>query len=230
VRVAIEYAALLPVSLRRTIVGALNLLPGLAGYAPIFDFEHPAEPMIRWHGFSRAEIEALCDEPVSLEHTHFYQTFARFPRGAHFERSTALLDAMPGDRLHQAAALSGLRVRYPFWDSSVDRFIRSLPPDYRYQPAEPKRILRALLARHVPRHLWDVPKHGFDFPLLEFLCADDFRLVRFYLLQGHWERWQVLAPERVAEYARRFMAGETHLIFKVWALVVLASWLEGHLD
>lgn len=230
VRVAVEYASLLPARLRRTIVGALRHLPGMAGYAPIFDFEHPAETMIRWHGFTRPEIETLCGEPVSLEHTHFFRTFARFPRSAHFERSGALLDAMPGDRLHQAAAISGLRVRYPFWDKSVDSFIRSLPPDYRYRPAEPKRILRSLLARHVPRNLWDVPKHGFDFPLMEFLCAEDFCLVRRYLLQDGGERWQVLAPERVAEYGHRFMAGETRLMFRVWALIVLATWLEGHLD
>jgi asparagine synthase (glutamine-hydrolysing) len=172
----------------------------------------------------------LCGEPVSLAHTQFFRTFARFPRSAHFERASALLDAMPGDRLHQAAAISGLRVRYPFWDRSVDSFIRGLPSDYRYRPAEPKRILRSALARHVPQNLWDVPKHGFDFPLMAFLCSEDFMLVRRYLLQDCRERWQVLAPEQVAEYGRRFMAGETPLMFRVWALIVLAAWLEGHLD
>ena len=230
VRAAVEYAALLPAPLRRTIIGTLRHLPGLAGYAPIFDFEHPVELMIRWHGFTRLEIEALCGEQVSLEHTHFFQTFAAFPRSAHFERSIALLDAMPGDRLHQAAALSGLPVRYPFWDPSVDSFIRSLPPDYRYRPAEPKRILRSLLAHNVPQSLWDVPKHGFDFPLMDFLSAEDFQLVRRYLSHDHWAEWQVLSPERVVEYGRRFIAGERTLSFRVWALVVLAAWLEGHVD
>lgn len=227
VRAAIEYAALLPAPARRLITGALHRLPWLAGYAPIFDFEHPAELMIRWHGFARHEIEALCGEPVSLEHTQFFRTFARFPRRAHFERSSALLDAMPGDRLHQAAAMSGMRVRYPYWDSGVDGFIRGLPPDYRYRPAEPKRILRAALARHVPPRLWDVPKHGFDFPLMAFLRSEDCLLVRRYLRQDRWERWQVLDPERVAGYGQRFAAGETQLMFRVWALVVLAAWLEG---
>lgn len=227
VRAAIEYASLLPARLRALITGSLRRLPGLDGYAPIFDFEHPAEPLIRWHGFTRAEIEALCGEPVSLEQTRFYQNFARYPRHAHFERSVALLDSMPGDRLHQAAALSGLRVRYPFCDPALDRYIRSLPPDYRYRPDAPKRILRSLLARHVPRSLWDVPKHGFDFPLLAFLQAEDFQLVRRYLLQDQASRWQPLVPERVADYAHRFMAGESRLLFRVWALVVLAAWLEN---
>ncbi len=230
VRIAIEYAALLPAPLRRAIAASLHHLPGFAGYAPIFDFEHPAELMIRWHGFTRREIEGLCGEPVSLERTHFFQTFALFPRRAHFERSLALLDAMPGDRLHLAAAISGLRVRYPFWDVSVDAFIRGLPPDYRCRPAQPKRLLRALLARHVPRPLWDAPKHGFDFPLLDFLQAQDFRLVRRYLLHDRWAGWQMLAPDRVAAYGHRFIAGETGLSFRVWALAVLAAWLEGHVD
>ena len=60
--------------------------------------------MIRWNGFTRPEIEELCGEPVSFEHTQFYRTFHRYPRSAHFERYSALLDAMPSDRLNQAHA------------------------------------------------------------------------------------------------------------------------------
>jgi asparagine synthase (glutamine-hydrolysing) len=228
IRVGVEYAALFPASLRRAIAGAMIRLPVLDGYTPIFDFEHPAELMLRWNGFSRPEIESLCGEPVSLEHTFFYQTFGRFPRQAHFERYSALVDAMTSDRLHHAVAMTGLSVRYPYWDGAVDSFIRALPADYRYRPAEPKRMLRDLLTRYVPRTLWDVPKHGFDFPLLEFLGADDFALVRRYLHKALWQRWQLLAPAEVENFSRRFMAGEQRLMFRVWALVVLAVWLEGH--
>ncbi len=228
VRVAVGYADRLPLGVRRSIVAALKRLPGLTGYAPIFDFEHPAELMLRWHGFTRAEIESLCGEPVGLGHTRFYQTFARFPRRAHFERYSALMDVLTCDRLHHAAAITGLTVRYPYWDRSVDGYVRALPQDYRYRPSEPKRLLRDLLARHVPREIWDLPKHGFDFPLLAFLRAEDFRLVRRYLARELWQDFGLLAPDRVQDYARRFMAGETGLTFRVWALVVLAAWWGGH--
>jgi len=228
VRVAVEYADRLPLGLRQSIVAALKRLPGLNGYAPIFDFEHPAEPMLRWHGFTRAEIESLCGEAVDLGQTLFYRTFERFPRHAHFERYSALMDVLTCDRLHHAAAITGLTVRYPYWDRSVDGYIRALPQDYRYRPCEPKRLLRDLLARHVPREIWDLPKHGFDFPLLAFLRAEDFRLVRRYLARELWQGFGLLAPDRVQDYARRFMGGETGLTFRVWALVVLAAWLEGH--
>ncbi len=228
VRVGVEYAALLPAGLRQALAAALRRLPGLEGYAPIFAFAHPAELMLRWHGFTQREIEALCGEPVDFDHTLFYQTFARFPRHAHFERYSALMDAMTCDRLHHASDITGLKVRYPYWAPEVDGYVRALPMDYRYQPGEPKRLMRNLLARYVPREIWDTPKHGFDVPLQRFLAAEDFRLVRRYLLEADWRRWQTLAPEGVASYARRFMAGDGSLTFRVWALAVLAAWLEGH--
>jgi asparagine synthase (glutamine-hydrolysing) len=228
VRVAVQYADRLPGYVRRRVAAAMSRLPWLRSYTPIFDFEHPAELMIRWQGFARQEIEALCDEAVSFEHTHFFRTFARFPRAAHFERYSALDDAMPNDRLHEAVAMTGASVRFPYFESRVDGFIRSLPVDYRFQPGAPKRVLRELLARHVPRALWDGPKHGFNFPLAEFLRAEDCALVRRSLDEARWHQWGLMDPGKVAEYGRRFIEGDGRLAFRVWTLIVLAAWLEAH--
>ncbi len=97
---------------------------------------------------------------------------------------------MPFERLTQAALVSGLHVLYPFYGRDADRFLRLLPTDFRHLQGQPKRILRELLARYVPRQIWDLPKHGFDFPLAAFLEGDDFTLVRTYLddrpLAPHW--------------------------------------------
>lgn len=227
-RLAVQWAARIPTALRRGIARGLARLPGLAGYRPIFDFEHPAEPLMRWHGFRREEIEALTGTRVDLSHTRFYRVFERFAPADHYARYTALLEAMPGDRLTQACRITGLDVRFPYWSPEVEALLRGLPQALRWRPDSPKFILRTLLARHVPRALWDVPKHGFDFPLHAFLTAEDFRLVRRYLLEADWWRWQILDAEAVAGYGRRFMSGEPGLTFRVWALVVLAAWLEGH--
>jgi asparagine synthase (glutamine-hydrolysing) len=228
VRIATEYGALLPAWLRCAGKAALAGLPGLKGYAPILDFSHPAELMIRWHGFTQEDIAALVGGHVDLQGTRFYQTYSRFPRQAHFERYTALLDVMPGDRLHDGARLSGLTLRFPYLDPEVDGFIRALPTAWRYQEDQPKRLLRALLARHVPRELWDTPKRGFDFPLLAFLRDDGHALVKRYLLKSIWRDQGVLSPVAVEDYAQRFMAGEDRLKFRIWALAVLAAWLEDH--
>jgi asparagine synthase (glutamine-hydrolysing) len=227
-RVAVEYGNLLPRAMRRSLIRAMRPLPLLSGYTPILDFEHVADTMIRWKGFSREEIEALCGEPVSFEHTHFYRTFARFDRSAHFERGSALLNAAPSDRMNQATQMTGARIRYPFCDAATDRFLRQLPIGFRYLPAQPKRILRELLARYVPREIWDMPKHGFDFPLHAFLAGDNFCLVRRHLNPEFWRQSGILDAEMVQHYAAGFMAGDERLTFRVWALVMLGSWLQQH--
>jgi asparagine synthase (glutamine-hydrolysing) len=228
VRLAAGWASLLPAPLRGGLAQLLRKLPGLAEYTPIVDFEHPADTMIRWRGFARQDIEELCGEPVSFADTQFYRTFARFGRTAHFERYSALLDAMPCERLNQATQITGAPARYPFWDRNADTFTRQLPIDFRCRPGEPKRILRALLARYVPTAIWDVPKHSFDFPLLSFLTADDFALVRRHLDRDRWQASGLLQPEGVAQLAQQFIAGDQRSVFRVWALIVLGTWLEAH--
>jgi asparagine synthase (glutamine-hydrolysing) len=208
----------------------MSRMPGLAGYTPILDFEHPAETLMRWRGFTRVEIEELCGEPVSLEDTQFYRTFARFPRQAHYERYSALLNAMPCDRLTQAMRLTGLRVRFPFCARDVDGFLRQLPTEWRHVPGQPKRILRELLARYVPRELWQGPKQGFTFPLHDFLASDGFALVRQHVLDGRWLSRGLLRPEVVRRYAQAYIGGDRRLMFRVWALAVLGAWLDKHED
>lgn len=230
VRLAVQYASVLPRPLRTGLTGLLGSLPLLAGYAPVTDFEHPADTMIRWQGFTRQEIERLCGEPVSFAHTEFYQTFQRYPRAAHFERYSALINAMPSDRLIQAMRLSGLPVRFPFCESRTDRFVRSLPVEHRYLSGEPKRILRSLLARYVPRSIWEGPKHGFNFPLGEFLAADDYALVKRLRDPGPWRQSALMTHAPVGQYASKFMAGDRRLAFRVWTLVLLGAWLERQDD
>ena len=229
-RLAVGVGSLVPQPVRRALVALMRRVPGLAGYTPLLDFEHPAEVLMRWKGFTRAEIEALCAEPVMLEGTAFHRTFARFARGAHYERYTALYGVMPSDRLTQAARLAGLGVRYPFFARDVDGFLRQLPTPWRHLPGQPKRILAALLARYVPREIWDRPKQGFNFPLHDFLAADGYALVRRHVLEGRWLGRGILRADRVQRHARQYMGGERGLMFRVWALVVLGAWLDAHED
>ena len=228
VRVAVGVGSLVPAPIRRVLVGVMSRIPWVAGYTPILDFEHPAETLMRWKGFTRTEIEALCAQPVSLEDTTFYRTFARFPRRAHFERCSALDDVMPSDRLTQAMRLTGLRVRFPFLARDVGGFMRQLPTPWRHSPGQPKRILRELLARYVPREIWDQPKQGFTFPLHEFLAGDGYALVHRHVLEGRWLRLGLLQADEVRRHAQQYLAGDRRSMFKVWALVVLGAWLDAH--
>jgi asparagine synthase (glutamine-hydrolysing) len=135
---------------------------------------------------------------------------------------------MPCERLVQAAQVSALEPRYPYAARALDALLRSLPQAWRHAPGQPKRILRELLARRVPRALWDAPKHGFNFPLHDFLGADGHALVHRHVLQGRWLARGRLHAELAHGHARRYLGGERRLMFRVWALVVLGAWLDAH--
>jgi asparagine synthase (glutamine-hydrolysing) len=227
-RFAIEFGARLPEPARRLLAATLRRLPGLSGYAPLFDFAEAEEVLIRWNGFRKSEIEALCGEPVSLAHTRFYRVFAGFPKAAHFERYSALLGNLPDDRIHQAAGLTGLKVRFPYWDPHVESFVRSLPADFRYSSEESKVILRRVLGRRVPKALWNLPKHGFDFPYATFLSRDNHRLVRRFLEDSVLTTEGGLVPAVLDGYLQRYRAGDPGVVFRIWGLVMLAAWLERH--
>jgi asparagine synthase (glutamine-hydrolysing) len=225
---AVGHGSRVPQPLRGALVRLMRGVPGVEGYTPVLDFEHPAETTIRWRGFSRSDIERLTGAPVSFEHTQYFRTFERFPRHAHFERYSALVDAMPCDRLNQSLLITSAPVRFPFWDGATDRYTRQLDARHRWRPGEPKRMLRVLLARHVPPSLWDQPKHSFDFPLQAFLASDYHALVRRHLDPDFWQTTGLLRAGAVWQLAEQFIAGDNSHLFRVWALVVLAAWLQSH--
>ena len=228
IRVAINSSRFLPDPIRHGMAWVTRRVPELGGFTPILDFEHPAETMIPWKGFSRAEIAGLCGEVVSFSHTHFYDIYAREQRSGHFALYSALIDAVPCERITQAMRISGARIRFPFCEKGTDAFLRTLAMGYRYQPNEPKRILRGLLERCVPVAIWGGPKHGFNFPLDDFLSQDDFAIVRRHLDASRWRTLGVLSPEGVQGYASRYIGGDLGLTLRIWALVVLSGWLEHH--
>ena len=122
--------------------------------------------------------------------------------------------------------ISGVHLDFPFHDGQTDRFLRKLPEAYRFASGQPKRILRSVLARYLPPDIWSSPKHGFTFPLHEFLAADNGRVVRQYLTKEPWMSAAGLCANLVQDYANRFIAGDRRLTFRIWALVVLSAWLE----
>jgi asparagine synthase (glutamine-hydrolysing) len=216
--------------LRRTLSRVMPSIPGLAGYAPIVDFEHPVDTLIRWNGFTRAEIEELCGVPVSLANTQIHRTFARFPRHAHYDATAhCSMPCLATDSPRRPARPTrGCATR--FCNREVDGFIRQLPTEWLFLAGQPKRILRELLARYVPRKIWDIPKHGFDFPLHDFLAGDDFALVHRHVLEGRWLDRGLVRADVVRRNARAFTSGDQRLVFRIWALAVLGAWLDKHED
>jgi asparagine synthase (glutamine-hydrolysing) len=228
-RLAVQYAARLPFTLRQVLARAMAVLPRVRDYRPLLDFGDPEEVLMRWHGWSRREIERLCGRPVSLAGTRFYRVFRGFSRGEHMARYSALMANLPDDRIHLAAAVTGLKVRFPFFDPGVVRQVQTLPAELRFAGGEHKRVLKHGLAQRLPRELWDMPKHGFDFPFDTLLAADDYALVRAHTDSATLARLGCAGTALLRRTVDDYRAGARGQRFRVWALTVLGAWLQQHL-
>lgn len=227
-RFILDYSRHLPQAMRNAVASALRLSRVGAGYADLFAFEDAAELLIRWKGWSRREIEGILGVEASLDHTMFFTIYRNNPDKTPYELYSMLMGALPDDRLHQSAAMVGQEVAFPFSDSAVQGYVRSLPLGFRYAEGAEKLLFRSLLGKYVPESVWNVPKHGFDFPFANLLRRNRFALVDRYLSRDALALHGLFDYDVVKDVAERFKADDMTVRFKVWGLTVFQSWYENY--
>lgn len=139
------------------------------------------------------------------------------------------LTYLPDDiltKVDRAAMAVSLETRVPFLDHGVFELATRLPLAMKVSGREGKRVLRAVLERHVPRQLVDRPKMGFGLPVDQWLrghlrdwaedLLDERRLTREGLLnvalvRGRW---------------REHRQGSRNGHFELWSVLMLQAWLD----
>jgi asparagine synthase (glutamine-hydrolysing) len=123
----------------------------------------------------------------------------------------------------RAAMAHGLEVRVPFLADDLADFALEQPAEPHLKP-ERKALLRALARRHLPREVWDRPKHGLSVPLGDLFdgpwrepCEDAVRSAQD--LAPFLRADQVAAQFRAARAGR----GSRRLAY---TFVVLLLWLR----
>jgi asparagine synthase (glutamine-hydrolysing) len=227
-RIAVQYGTLLPLKGRKVISKILKQMPRVADYSKIFDFDEPHDLLIRWPAWRSNEIEQLCGEPVSLDHTRLYQIYASYPRSAHFERYSAIIRNTSDDRIHEAGRHTGVRARFPYWDRDLGCFIKSLKREYLYTNDEPKRILRHLLGQRIPKALWDSPKRPFTFPFIEFQRRNGCALLKDHLCRQELDKHGLFDFSIIEHHLSRFLSGDNAVAFRVWGLLIFQAWYRNH--
>lgn len=125
----------------------------------------------------------------------------------------------------RASMAHSLEVRVPMLSNSVLDLALSLPPDVHFHHGE-KTLLQMLAKRHLPRQVWDRPKHGFSVPLEDYfrgqwhsVCDEHFKQVEhiapFLNAAAVTDLWQKAQKKK----ASRRLA---------YTMFVLLVWLKNH--
>ncbi len=140
-----------------------------------------------------------------------------------------LVGYLPDDiltKLDRAAMSTSLETRVPFLDRGVFEVAWRLPLSAKLHDGRTKWLLREVLARHVPRELFERPKMGFGFPIGDMLrgplrpWAEELLGERRLTAQG------LLDPAPIRRAWGEHLSGTRDHAYQLWAVLALEAWSD----
>ena len=146
----------------------------------------------------------------------------------------AFIDAvtyLPDDilvKVDRASMAASLETRVPMLDPEVIAFAASIDWNTKTKHGSGKWPLKQLLARYVPRSLFDRPKRGFGVPLAQWLRGELRPWAESLLENGVGLIPEILDAAAVARHWREHLSGEHDHKSRLWALLMLQQWAVQH--
>lgn len=129
-------------------------------------------------------------------------------------------------KVDRASMACSLEVRCPMLDPAVIALAWRLPRHLRLGPDGGKPVLRAVLANHVPRDLFERPKRGFDVPLALWLRGPLRDWAEGLLDESRLRAEGYLRPEAVRKVWYEHLSGDHEHTFLLWSILMFQAWLE----
>jgi asparagine synthase (glutamine-hydrolysing) len=129
-------------------------------------------------------------------------------------------------KVDRASMGVSLEVRCPLLDPRVIELAWSLPSAMRIGPKGGKHILQNLLARHVPRALFERPKQGFNIPIEEWLRGPLREWAEALLDEHRLHQEGYLRPRAVRRIWLDHLSGHREHSSPLWSLLTFQAWHE----
>jgi asparagine synthase (glutamine-hydrolysing) len=141
-----------------------------------------------------------------------------------------LVSYLPDDilvKVDRASMGSSLEARAPFLDHRVVEFAWRLPLHQKIRAGEGKWLLRRVLERHVPRSMFERPKHGFGVPIDAWLRGPLRDWAEALLSKDRLTRDGFLEAAPIREVLDEHLDGRRNNQYRLWAVLMFQSWLEA---
>ena len=131
-------------------------------------------------------------------------------------------------KVDRAAMAVALESRVPMLDPDLYRLAWSLPQHYKSAAGKGKLVLRDVLARHVPRDMFERPKMGFAVPLNSWLRAELRDWAEDLLSADNLNRTGYLDAHVVRARWGEHVSGRRNWQPQLWNVLMFQSWLASH--
>ncbi|WP_314957523.1 asparagine synthase (glutamine-hydrolyzing) [Bradyrhizobium cosmicum] len=140
-----------------------------------------------------------------------------------------MLGYLPSDilvKLDRASMAASLEARCPLLDHRVVEFSWTLPNSAKVRHGQGKWLLRQVLGRHLPRHLFERPKQGFDVPIGSWLKGPLRSWASDLISASRLRNQHLLDADRVQDCWLQHLRGSRDFSRPLWAVLMLQSWLD----
>jgi len=132
-------------------------------------------------------------------------------------------------KVDRTSMFDGLEARVPFLDHRVAEFAATLPNHMKVRNGQGKWILRQILEKYVPRHLFDRPKMGFGVPLDSWLRGPLRDWAEDLLSEETFKRNGLLRREPVMKKWQQHVSADANWQYHIWDVLMLHAWANRHL-
>ena len=132
-------------------------------------------------------------------------------------------------KVDRATMFTSLEGRDPFLDHRIIEFALRLPMEFKYRHGQMKYILKKLLTRYMPKHLFTRPKQGFAVPIYTWLHDDLMNLVDEYLSPETLSGQSEIDPGMVLKTVSDFKGKRGSVaVDRIWLLLVFMMWRKRY--
>lgn len=127
-------------------------------------------------------------------------------------------------KVDRASMAVSLEARAPLLDKRVFNYAWSLPMHMKIRGGKGKYLLREVLARHIPRHLFERPKQGFAIPVGDWLRGPLKDWAQDLLDPTALKTDGIFDPAAIQTVWDAHLAGQGNHSERLWTLLMLQAW------
>lgn len=138
---------------------------------------------------------------------------------------------LPNDiltKVDRASMAYSLETRVPILDHRFVEFSWLCPFDYKLKANQPKWLLRQLLKRYIPEHLYERPKKGFGVPIETWLRTHLKEWASDLLSKQRLARQGIFNPSLVEKLWQEHLSCQHDHKTKLWSLLMFQTWYEQY--
>lgn len=124
-------------------------------------------------------------------------------------------------KVDRASMSVSLETREPLLDHRIIEYAATLPIEYKTN----KRILKDILLKYVPEHLFQRPKTGFGIPINDWLKKDLKFLIDYYLDDNRIISQKIFNINYIRQLKELFFHGKC-TDRKIWTILMFQMWYE----